>query len=294
MTGYSNYAADNALNYLTGQIPMPALPSVYLALFTAVGTDAGTGFTEVSTSGTAYARAQVAGALTASGSWTTSSTSITLAASAPAWLTALGASGSGVLIYDTTAGAAIGTVSSVSGTTVTLTAAASHASSGASDNLTFSAFGAPSGTGPASNANGSIVNFAQATGSGFGTVVAWGLYDAATSGNLLVWDYLGNFAWLPATVSAASPGVITAHAHGYANGDSFVFSTEFGGTAPSFSAGNYNGILTVAGAATDTFDVSGVNTSATGDGMVRKVTQQPIAANVTASFAASGFTLAAA
>lgn len=53
MTGLTNYSAFNVLNYLTGQKAMPALPAIYLALFTAVGTDVGTGFTEVS--GGAYA-----------------------------------------------------------------------------------------------------------------------------------------------------------------------------------------------------------------------------------------------
>src|SRR5439155_22904411 len=108
-----------------------------------------------------------------------------------------------------------------------------------------SAFGNGTGTGPASTSNGAIITFAQATAN-WNTVIAWGLYDASSSGNLLVWDYMGNFAWLPATVSAASPGVITAKAHGYSNGDSFVFSNEYGGTAPSFSAGNYTGLQTVA------------------------------------------------
>jgi hypothetical protein len=50
-----------------------------------------------------------------------SSTSITLSAAAPSWVVA------GMNICDTTAGANIGTVASVSSTTVTLTAVASHA-----------------------------------------------------------------------------------------------------------------------------------------------------------------------
>ena len=41
MTGFTNYSADNIGNYLTGQTAMPALPAVYLALFTAVGSDVG-------------------------------------------------------------------------------------------------------------------------------------------------------------------------------------------------------------------------------------------------------------
>jgi len=119
-----------------------------------------------------------------------------------------------------------------------------------------------------------------------------GLYDASTSGNLLFWDYMGNFPWMPATVSAASPGVITAHSHGIANGGSFVFSNEYGGVAPTFSAGNFTGILTAAGVTTDTLDVTAVNTSATGNGMIRQVNQQSIPSGVTASFAGSTITLA--
>lgn len=282
MTGMSNYSADAVLDYLTGQVGVPALPAIYLAMFTAVGSDAGTGFTEVT--GGSYARQQIAGALTAGASWTTSSSSITMASAVPAWVQA------GMTIYDLTNGQPIGTVSSTAGSTVTLTGNATHASQGAADSLSFSTFANASGTAPSSVSNGSVISFPLASAN-WGTVVAWGLYDAASGGNLLWWDYMGAYPWLPCTVSAASPGVITAHAHGYSTGDSFVFSNEYGGTAPSFSAGNFNGILTVANAATDTFDVTGVNTSTTGDGMVRKVIQQSIPSGVTASFAASTFSL---
>jgi hypothetical protein len=291
MTGFSDFSSRNALNYITGVKASPSLPSVFLALFTAAGTDAGTGFTEVS--GGSYARVQVSGALTASGSFTTASTSITLNSTAPAWLLALGTNGSGVNVYDATAGAQIGTVSSVSGTTVTLTSASSTNSSGSTDSLVFSAFSPASGTAPASITNNATITFPAATGS-WGTVTAFGLYDASSSGNLMIWDYMGNFSWLPATVSSASPGVITAKAHGYSNGDSFVFSTEYGGITPSFSAGNYNGTQTVAGASTDTFNVTGVNTSTTGSGNVRKVASQSVPSGVTAFFAASSLAATAA
>jgi hypothetical protein len=286
MTGLTNYSADNVLNYITGQIAMPSLPAVYLALFTAVGTDAGTGFTEVSTSGTAYARVQVAGSLVTNAATATSSPTIS-ASSVPAWVVA------GMSVYDATNGNLIGTVLSTTGTTITLTANAAHAIS-SGDTLNISAFSNASGTGPASITNTAAIAFAAATGSGFGTVVAFGLYDAVTSGNLLLWDYVGGFNWMPATVSAASPGVITAHAHGISNGGYFVFSNEYGGTAPTFSAGNFTGILTAAGVSTDTLDVTGVNTSATGNGMIRQVTQQSIPTGVTASFAASTLTALAA
>jgi hypothetical protein len=282
MTGLTNYSADNQLNYITGQIPMPALPAIFLALFTGVGTDAGTGFTEVS--GGAYARVQIAGSLTAGAAWTTTTPTIPLSAAVPSWVVP------GMSVYDVTSQQEIGTVQSVSGSNVTLTANAAHASSGSGDTISFSAFGNATGTSPSSVTNGAVITYPAATAN-WGTVIAWGLYDASSAGDFLWWDYLGNYNWLPATVTAGSPGVITAHAHGYNNGDSVVFSTEYGGTAPTFSSGSYSGLLTVAGSATDTFDISGVNTSTSGDGMVRKVTQQIIPANVTASFAASSFTL---
>jgi hypothetical protein len=129
----------------------------------------------------------------------------------------------------------------------------------------------------------------------WGTVTSFGLYDAATSGNLLAWDWLGNYQWLPCTISSASPGVITAHAHGYSAGDNAVFTTVFGGTAPTFSQSNLTGLLAVANPTTDTFTVTNsgtaVNTSATGDGMVRKVVTQSVPAGVQPSFAAGALVL---
>jgi hypothetical protein len=54
MTGLSDYSAEAQLNWLTGKLAVPALPTVYLALFTAAGTDDGSGFTEPA--GASYAR----------------------------------------------------------------------------------------------------------------------------------------------------------------------------------------------------------------------------------------------
>lgn len=216
MTGLSDYSAQSYLNYIVGKTNIASLPTAYLALFTAVGTDAGTGFTEVS--GGSYARVATTG----------------------------------------------------------------------------STWNAASGSAPSSNSNASPISFPVSSGS-WGTVIAWGIYDAPTGGNLLFWDYLGNFPWLPATVSSASPGVLTAKANGYSVADPLVFSTEYGGTAPSFSASNFTGILLVAHAATDTFDVTNaataVNTSSTGSGMVRKITQQSVPSGVVVSFAASQLSL---
>lgn len=281
MPGLSVYSEQNVLNYQTGQKAAPSLPAVWIGLFTTQPTTGDGSGTEVS--GNAYARVQVAG--TAVTNAVTTANNTLHFASTPAWVL------NGMTAYDVTSATALGTVSSVTGTTVVLSGSVTV---GSGDTISFSSFPnatSGAGTAPSTTVNGSIITFPTPTGS-WGTVVGFGLFDAVTSGNLLFSDYLGNFQWLPCTVSAASPGVITAHAHGYANGDSFVFTNEFGGTAPTFSAGNYTGVLTVAGVTTDTFNVTGVNTSATGNGNVRKVASQSIPTSVVASFAASSLTLA--
>jgi hypothetical protein len=83
--------------------------------------------------------------------------------------------------------------------------------------------------------------------------------------------------------------VLTSPAHGYANGNSVVVTSKFGGVLPT-TGGSWAGPLTVAGVTTDTF-TAGVNTTGTGDGLVREITQQPIAGNVTASFSTSALTV---
>lgn len=295
MTGLTDYFAQAMLNDLSGALAMPALPTgEWLALFTAVGVDAGTGFTECS--GNGYARVQVAGSATTNG--TTAAGNATLHfASTPSWIVA------GMSVTDLTTPSVIPastTVLSTTGTTVVMSANATGGGVGGTDSIRFTAFSPSSGSAPSQVVNNGAITFPAATGggSGFGTVIAFGLYDASTVGNLLAWDYMGSFSWLPATVSSASPGVLTAKAHGYSVADTVVFSTEYGGTAPSFSQSNFSGLLAVAHAATDTFDVTNaataVNTSSTGSGMVRKVTQQQIPSGVTASFAASALTITAA
>jgi hypothetical protein len=216
LTGFTNYTADGILDHITGEAAIFTKPTAYVALFTAVGTDAGTGFTEVS--GGSYARAATAGT-----DWN-----------------------------------------------------------------------AASGTGPSTISNANAISFPTATAS-WGTVIAWGLYDALTSGNLLAWDYLGNFNWNPITVSSASPGVITEPGHGYTVGDTVIFSVEYGGAAPTFSQSNFTGQLVLAHSATDTFDVTNaataVNTSSSGSGEIRKITPQAIASGVLPSFGAGALTL---
>ena len=191
MTGFTDYWARQVLNHSTGKTAIASLPTVYMGLFTAVGTDAGTGFTEVS--GGAYARAATSGA-----TWNNAG------ASAPSNVT-----NSGDIIFPTSTAA-------------------------------------------------------------WGTLLGVGAFDASTVGNLLWWDYLGQYNWLPFTGSAASPCVLTAPTHGFLVGDQVVVNSEYGGVLPP-TAGSWSGLLTIAsGITTDTFNV-GVNTTATGSGSVRKV-----------------------
>ena len=147
---------------------------------------------------------------------------------------------------------------------------------------------------PATVANGASVTFPTASAD-WGTVTSFGLFDASTSGNLLAFDYLGNYTWLPATMTAASPGVITAHAHGYSAGNNVVFTAKYGGSIPTFSQSNLTGLLAVVSPTTDTFTVTNastaVNTSSTGDFSVRRVQTQSIPSGVTATFAASQINL---
>jgi hypothetical protein len=219
MTGFTDRVAQGILAHIVGKTSIFSLPTAYVGLFTAVGTDAGTGFTEPSGGG--YAR---------------------VATAAADWNTATGSA-------------------------------------------------------PSSISNANPINFPTATAN-WGTIIGFGLYDAASAGNLLAWDFFGAFSWQPATVSAASPAVLTAHAHGYSAADFIEWSVELGGTTPTFSQSNFTGPLTVVSPSTDTFTVTNgataVNTSTTGNGMIRKLTSQAINSGVQASFPASSFSITSA
>jgi hypothetical protein len=88
----------------------------------------------------------------------------------------------------------------------------------------------------------------------------------------------------PFTCTSASPGVLTLPAHGYSNSDTVVVTAKDGGALPT-TGGSWSGLLTVAGVTTDTF-TGGVNTTGTGDGLVRKVASQVVSNNVTFSISA--------
>ena len=163
------------------------------------------------------------------------------------------------------------------------------ATAGANWNAASASTGTEPAVVPASISNSATLTFTTATGS-WGTVLAFGLYDAVTSGNLLAWDYLGNYSWLPASATAASPSVITSPAHGYSNNDPVVVTTKYGGSLPTLSAGSWSGVLTVLNVTTDTFTLqtsgaTALNASTSGDFQVRKITQQSVPNGVQVSFA---------
>lgn len=144
---------------------------------------------------------------------------------------------------------------------------------------------------PASITNAAAITFPAATAN-WGTVVAFGLFDALTVGNLLAWDYIGNYPWVPFSASLASPSVLTAPGHGLTNGDPVVLTSKFGGVLPA-TAGSWAGIKTVAGVAGDTFNVA-VNTTTTGEGLIRKILQQAVPTGIQPTFAIGSLTLNAA
>lgn len=294
MAGLSDYIATSQLNFSTGQEPFPSIGSRYLALFTtAPTTDSGTSSgTEVT--GGSYARVQVAGAITAAGSISTSSATITMPnVSGYPWVV------TGMNVYDLTNGKQIGTVSTWVGTTLTLTANASNNGSGSTDSLQFSAFPAASNSSgsepsvtPATVTNSSATITFPLSTANWGTVVAWGIFDSSSgTTNLLFWDWLGAGKWSPFTCTLASPGVLTVTDQSFSSVTYAVVTSKFGGTLPT-TGGSWAGPLTVAGVSGSTFNL-GVNTTSTGDGMVRPIVEQSIPSNITASFATSTFTLTA-
>jgi hypothetical protein len=301
MPGLSDKSAAVLLNGLSSQ-PAAAWPaSMFLALFTGTGKDDGTGFTEVSAAG--YARVQISGSLSISAGQGAPGTTLTFS-SVPAWVQP------GMSITDTTHAyiPANTTVVSTTPTTIVISASSTVAVA-TSDNIVLSAFTPPTTGEPSVLTNGSVVSFPQ-SGASWGNVLALGIYDASSAGNLWAWDYLGNYPWLPLYVTSANPAVWTVKGHNYFAGDSVVYSNEYGGTLMTMSAGSFSltgdggvtgvsPILTInASPATDTFNASnGVTTIATstsGSGSVRKLIQQAVPINAVVSFTASTLTLLAA
>jgi hypothetical protein len=138
------------------------------------------------------------------------------------------------------------------------------------------AFNAPTGSQPVTISNSGTITFPVCTNSGTSVVeteIAFGLYDAGTSGHLITWDYLGGSEWFPFDCNQASPGTITCDGTTFTNGQQIALTTRFGGSLPTGLA-QYT-IYTVAGVSGNTFNVS-TNTSSIGDGMLKLVVPQSI------------------
>jgi hypothetical protein len=146
-----------------------------------------------------------------------------------------------------------------------------------------------SGSSPSQITNANPIVFPAATSAWTG-IMAFGLYDALTGGNLIAWDYFGNFQWRPTTIAVGSPAVFTQPQHGYLAGDNVMFTTEYGGLLPT--GGSLSGLLTVQSPTTDTFNVS-VNMTGSGEGMVRKVLTQTVQSSIQPLFAAGSLAIAA-
>src|SRR6266550_5212366 len=214
MPGYGDYAAKFILNLLLQLQTPPVIPGVWIGLFNVPPGDDGTGGTEVS--GNGYARVQAVGSIITNAASSAGSPTLSFA-SVPSWIK------TGMTVIDATTPPVIQsgtTVLGFTGTTVTLSTNVAGVTAG--DMIVFSAWPAASGssglepsTEPVGSVSGVGLTFPQATGPGWGTVNYYGQFDAPSGGHYLAGDYLGGYAWSPATMKAAAPGIITSPGHGY-------------------------------------------------------------------------------
>lgn len=134
--------------------------------------------------------------------------------------------------------------------------------------------------------NEHAITFPQATAT-WGTVTSFGIYDAATVGNLLYWGPLANS---PVNFIGLNTGdIIHAQAHGFANDNKVVFqSQDVPGTLPTGISEETE--YFVINSATDNFQVSttmggaAVTITADGSGIVYLSSWKVINTNDTASF----------
>ena len=69
--------------------------------------------------------------------------------------------------------------------------------------------GAPSGSGPATVTSGAAVTWPTVGTGGWGTVTGWGVYDAATAGNLLAYGTVASTTLAAADTVAFLTGALT-------------------------------------------------------------------------------------
>jgi hypothetical protein len=140
-----------------------------------------------------------------------------------------------------------------------------------------------------SKSNANAINFAQASAD-WGTVVAFGIFDALTSGNLLAWGWLGNDAGR-LFLGEHTGDLITCPGHTFVNGDTVRLLDVPGSSLPApLAVGTTYFIIAVSGI---TFQLSltsgGSAIVLTGDGtgLIAKIAAKPVLTDDTASFAAN-------
>jgi hypothetical protein len=142
---------------------------------------------------------------------------------------------------------------------------------------------------PAADAGGHYVDntaqesYGQKTDGGSVTIIAIGVWDASSSGNLLSLTFVDADAPVFGTFSSASPGVCTAPNNTLANGQTVRLEAVPGAALPTGLSEDTE--YTIANLSGDTFDL-GTTTSSTGTALVRPYTGVTVNQNDTPQLAA--------
>lgn len=154
---------------------------------------------------------------------------------------------------------------------------------------------AASGSQPSSSSNSADITFTADASADWAPLAnpaaKVAIFDAATAGNKITDEWLGNYNWQPFNTTDAAGDTISSEAHAFAAGDAVVFSAAMGGTIPTgLTAGAIYYVIS-GGLTADVFKVSttvggaAVDITASGKGMVRKVDMQTILKSGTFKFA---------
>lgn len=140
--------------------------------------------------------------------------------------------------------------------------------------------------------SGTAINFPTPTAD-WGTVVAWGLFDAASAGNLLFWGPLGG---LPKQFIADVDDSITSNSHGFSDGQKVRVEALTNVNLPSGLSANTD--YFVRDSAANTFKLAAtqggaaINITADGAGWVYLWSGQQIVSGNTVSFASGDVDIA--
>lgn len=144
---------------------------------------------------------------------------------------------------------------------------------------------------PSVKQNGTAITFPTATAD-WGTVVAMGVWDASSGGNLLVWSPLTGTSY--AYTALASSDVFTAPGSSYSDTNTVRLLFDLGGTTPSgVSIGTTYYIRDSSGTTFKLAASSGgsaIDITTDGSGRIALLTAKTIQNGDTASFATSSFT----